>query len=170
MRLFFLFLYTFFLSFFIAFLFPGHHLSYYAPFLIICCYRTSFPITLWLALICGICFDLFCSDTRLGAHALTYCLTISYLCRFKFYFFKDHLTTLPLMTYLFVCFSNLTTAILFYGSGKEFFVSWNWFISDFLSIPLTNAIYAFSFFTLPFQIFFNKRRWIWKSLFRKRAI
>jgi hypothetical protein len=129
--------------------FPFLHLLYFPPFLILCFYRCSFVGCLWWALICGLIVDLFSSETRLGNYAINYCLTTLCFYRYKFHFFEDGFSTLPVMSSGFTCLSTLIQVGMFYLIGKPFILSGEWIINDLILIPVQMAIYAILAFSLP---------------------
>ena len=149
--------------------FPFLHVVFFSPFLVLCFYRCSLSSCLWWALICGFIIDLFSYETRLGIYAINYCLTTFCLYRYKFHFFEDRLSTLPVMTFGFTNLSFLIQIGLFFITGKAFSLSLEWVINDLLLIPLQTATYAVLAFIFPFSLLsLLKRRYF---LFRlKRGI
>lgn len=148
-QLFGLFVYTFCLALLLPIFLPSLHLIFFAPFLVLCFYRCSLLNCLWWSLSCGFIIDLLSTQTRLGIYATIYCLVTIFLYRYKFYFFEDRLSTLPVMTFGFTCLSTLIQTALFYAIGQPFFLSWEWMITDLIFIPLQNAFYAGFAFILP---------------------
>lgn len=134
-------------------LFPYIRLSFFAPFLIIACYKNPLPSCLWIALICGLVIDLLSSHTRLGIHALTFCITLIILYPQKRNFFSDSLTTLPIMTFLFAAISSIITAMMLYSLEMHHVVSWHWVLTDLILMPAADAVYAFCCFILPALLF-----------------
>lgn len=151
-----LFLYTSALTFVLPALLPSLKLAYYAPFLIFACYRYSKTTCLWLALLCGLIFDLFSAQMRFGIYAMNYTLTVYVLYGFKNYFFEDSLTTLPIMTILFTYLSAVMQLFLLYALNSENIGSWDWLKVELIEMPLKNALYAALAFTL-FALFFPRR-------------
>jgi rod shape-determining protein MreD len=138
-------------------LFPLARLTFFAPLLIIACYKTSLKKSLWLALLCGIIVDLLSSYTRFGLYSVSYCLTIAVVYQQRRNFFADSLSTLPIMTFFFASLSTLIMAFLIYSIENKNTLSWGWVLTDLLVMPTFDAIYAFSFFILP-ALFFGKRQ------------
>jgi hypothetical protein len=139
-------------------LFPFYHLVYFAPFIILCFYRSSKINALQWSLACGLFVDLFSADTRIGTYAINYVAVSFFLYRYQFHFFEDRFSTLPLMTFIFTALSMILQTVIFFISGKVFSLSWEWFISDLLAIPLQTALYAWVAFILPQSLFISLKR------------
>lgn len=137
-------------------LFPTIRLTFFAPFLIISCYKASLKKCLWLGLVCGFIVDLLSSYTRFGLYSLDYCAALIILYPQRRNFFADSLSTLPIMTFLFALLSTLFMALLLYSIEAINVFSWGWLFTDLLVMPGVDAIYAFCLFILPAMIF-NKR-------------
>ncbi len=138
-------------------LFPLTRLTFFAPFLIIACYKASLKKCLWLALFCGIVVDLLSSYTRFGLYSVDYCLTVALLYPQRRNFFADSLSTLPMMNFFFASLSTLIMAILIYSIENKNVLSWGWIFTDLIIMPIFDAIYAFAIFILP-TLFFGKRQ------------
>lgn len=154
--------YSFGLAMVLPLFFPSLHLLFFAPFLALCFYRCSLSGCLWWALSCGFVIDLLSAQTRLGTYAMNYCLTTLCLYRYKFHFFEDRLSTLPIMTLCFACLSTLIQTAIFYMIGKSFSLSWEWMASNLFFSPLQDALYAGLAFTLPSLVISHIKR---RSLF-----
>jgi rod shape-determining protein MreD len=163
-----LFVYSFCLSIFLPFVFSSFQFLFFAPFLVQSFYRCPLHRCLWWALASGFIIDLLSSQTLLGTYAINYCLTTLCLYRYRFYFFEDRLSTLPIMTFSFVCVSTVIHAIIFYIIGKPFVPSWEWVGSDLVMNPLQNALYAGLAFTLPPVIISHVKRSLSLFLLFKR--
>jgi rod shape-determining protein MreD len=163
-----LFSYAFCLAMLIPLFFPSLHLLFFAPFLVRSLYQLSLPKCLWWALGCGFMIDLLSSQTRLGTYAINYCLVIVCLYRYRYYFFEDRLSTLPIMTFCFVFLSILIQAGIFYAIGKPFFLTWDWTENNLFSIPFQNSIYAGFAFTFPSLIISNLKRPVYLFFFNLR--
>ena len=151
MLLFLLFLYSFFFTLVLPALFPTLKLAYFAPFLIFTFYHSSKSKSIWLALLCGLIFDLLSAQMRFGIYALNYTATTCLLLTIKKYFFEDHLSTLPIMTLIFIYTSAFLQLILTDILTNDSILSWNWFKVELMEIPFYTLIYtiiAFAF--LPF--------------------
>lgn len=129
---------------------PQLALMFFAPFIVITYYYKDKISCLWLSLVCGLIIDLLSDNNRLGVYALNYCLTTFILYRQKYHFFEDNLTTFPIMTFLFSCFSSLLQALLLYLFGKGIIFSWDWFKLDIILFPFIDSLFAALCFTLPF--------------------
>lgn len=130
-------------------LLPQLRISFFVPFLIIACYQKPLKVCLGLAFGCGLLLDLLSSYTRLGLHAFDFCTTLILLFPQRRNFFADHLSTLPIMTFLFSMLSTLIMAILLYSIETRNLFSWAWVFTDLILMPLLDAAYAFCFFILP---------------------
>lgn len=138
-------------------LFPLARLTFFAPFLIIACYKASLKKCLWMALLCGVIVDLLSSYTRFGLYSVDYCLTTALLYPQRRNFFADSLSTLPIMTFFFASLSTLIMAILIYSIDNKNVLSAGWIFTDLIIMPAFDAIYAFMLFILP-AIFFGQRQ------------
>ncbi len=149
------FIYTLLYLLFLPPLFPSLRLLFFAPFLVFTFYHRGKITCLWLALLCGLIIDLFASQTRLGMHALNYCLTTLLLYSQKCHFFEDSPSTLSILTFFFAIFSTLIQVCLLYAFGHSLILSWEWIKNDLFWLPLYDALYAGIAFTLP-SLFFPK--------------
>lgn len=160
------FFYALFLSVTLPLLLPDLRLFYFAPFLVISYYSGTLLHSLWWSIITGGIVDLFSAGTRFGSCALIYCLTTLFLHRYKYYFFEDRPTTLPIMTYLFVLISTILQALLYQIFEDKTIVSLEWLKRDIGLMPLKDALFAWTCFTLPRSIILRQRRSLRR---RKRA-
>lgn len=125
--------------------FPGMRLLYFAPFLIKSCYKSRQSQTLWVALLCGLSMDLFASGSRFGFFALTFLFATLFVCQLKRYFFKDRLSTLPVMTFLFssaLSILQLTLSLIFQRDLASVSFSWNWAWWNIVGLPACDALFA----------------------------
>lgn len=129
-------------------LWPGFHIQYLIPFLILAIYKRSFFHCLWFALCCGFLLDLFSPNLRLGTYACCYTLAMVIVYKQKRHFFADTLSTMPIMVFL---FSSLSSLFLIPFEGISF--SWSLIITDLIIYPILDATYGFSIYVLPFWIF-----------------
>ncbi len=148
-----LFLYSFALTLILPAMFPGQHLACFAPLLVFALYRYSKMACLWLALLCGLILDLLSAEMRFGIYALNYTLTIYLLFYFKYYFFEDSLSTIPIMTILFSYISAILLLFILYALNSQNIMSWEWVKLELIQKPISNAIYAVLAFTLLSLIF-----------------
>lgn len=144
-----LFAYTLFLALSLPALFPHWHMLYFAPFIVLTFPRCSFSSCLWWAFSCGFIVDLFSADARLGNAAFNYCLLTLVLHRYRFFFFDDRFSTLPLMTCLFTFLSALLQVVVFYFIGRPFTLTPQWVFNDLFYTPLQASLFAIVAFSLP---------------------
>jgi len=153
------------ISFWIAFLsllifpslFPCVHLCFFAPFLSLCFYHHSI-FKVWVRAIgCGLITDLFSSGVHFGLTPLNYFLVTFLLYSQQRHFFKEHLSTLPLMTAFFSLLSSLFL-MLTSSLAQHSIFNWHVILSDLLTIPMANALYALLLFSFPFYLFRKMRR------------
>jgi len=142
-----LFVYTSSLALFFPLLFPFFPVVFFAPFLVVCFYRCSFQVSLWWALSCGFIIDLFSSEARFGIYAMNDTLTTLFFYRYKFYFFEERSSTLPILSFGWTFASTLVKIGLLYLTGSSFFLSWEWAMYHLIVIPFQTAIYALIAFT-----------------------
>lgn len=128
---------------------PNLRLNFFAPFLVIVFYQKTLPASLWVALCCGLVIDLLSSHSRIGIHALNFCLASWILYGQKRHFFADSLSTLPLMTFFFSVVSALLQVPLLYIFEKQVNTSVAWVLTDLIFMPALDAAYAFALFILP---------------------
>lgn len=160
--------YSFGLAMVLPLFFPSLHLLFFAPFLVLCFYRCPLSSCLWWALSCGFVIDLLSAQTRLGTYAMNYCLTTLFLYRYKFHFFEDRLSTLPIMTLGFACLSTLIQIAIFYTIGKPLSLSWEWMTNNLFFSPLQDALYAILAFTIPSLVISHIKRRSFFSMARRR--
>jgi rod shape-determining protein MreD len=166
-----LFTYAYCLAMLLPLFFPFLHLLYFAPFLILCFNRCSLMGCLWWALICGLVVDLFSSETRLGTYAINYCLTTLCLYRYRFHFFEDGFSTLPVLSFGFTCIFTLIQVAIFYLIDKPITLTVEWLINDLIFFPTQAAIYSILAFSLPAWVLaLMKRRFYLFRLARRRRI
>lgn len=126
---------------------PSLRLFYFAPFLIKASYAKKQSQTLWMALLCGLSMDLFSSGTRIGFLALTFLLATLFVCQLKRYFFKDRLSTLPVMTFLFsaaLSILQMSLNLIFQRDMVSLAFSWNWVWWNVLVMPACDGLFAFA--------------------------
>src|SRR5438132_111954 len=101
--------------FFIAFLlqlmqpalFPSCKINFLVIPILISFYFVSKSVALWLSLFCGAFFDCLYSHARIGMTSTAYILAALILYEYRLYFFKEAISTLAIMTYLFSTLSSL---------------------------------------------------------------
>lgn len=134
---------------------PSFRLNFFAPFLIIVFYQSSFLSSLYLALLAGLIIDIFASPLRFGVYALNYTITSAFLYGQRKNYFSDSLMTLPIMTFLFAVVSTVLQVCLLLIFSKIPNISIAWFFSDLLLMPALDAFFAFCWFILG-SMFFGK--------------
>lgn len=152
------FLFCLLLTLLVPSIWPSLRLSFFAPYLIITCYKKKLTSCLGLALLCGLIVDLLGAQARLGIHGLTFCCTLILLYPQKRNFFADSLTTLPIMTFLFAAISTSIISLLAYVLEMKNMLSWIWLGTDLLLMSAADAAFAFGCFILPAILFGNPRR------------
>lgn len=130
-------------------LFPDWHLTFFAPFLILCFYRKTFLSSLWIALLSGLIIDILSAGAPLGIHATNYCLVTWLLYKQRLNYFEDSLSTLPILTGFFAITSTLVQVALMSFMDSSIPLSWQWVKSDLIKMPLWDALYALIWFTIP---------------------
>ena len=129
--------------------FPWCRLTFFAPFLVLACYRLPLHHLLWWALACGTTLDLIASSHRLGILAATFCLSAFLIFRLKKHFFEDNFSTIPIMTAIFSLTSTLIHAVLTKVFDQSIRFSFGWVITDMILLPAFDVAYATLFFALP---------------------
>lgn len=137
---------------------PSFHLIFFSPFLIILYYKKSYIQCLQASLGCGLILDLLSSQTHIGLQGLSFFLTTSLLYSFRYNFFADSLSTLPIMTFLFSMITTIIQGVLIYALEKEVSISWGWVLTDLFMMPSFDAIFSFVWFILPFFLFGKRIR------------
>ncbi len=127
---------------------PSLRLMYFVPFLIILFYQKTLPYSLWYAFFCGLILDLFSVQAPFGFYACIYTLASAIIYQQKRNFFADHLSTLPIMTFLFSVTATLLEVIFLYMFGNRISLGGHWIFSDLLIMPASDALYAFLWFIL----------------------
>jgi rod shape-determining protein MreD len=127
---------------------PGLRLLYFAPFLILLFYQKSLPYSLWCAFFCGLMIDLVSVQPPFGFYACNYTLASAIIWYQKRHFFADHLSTLPIMTFLFSFTATLLEVIFLYFFGAHVSLGLQWIFSDLFVMPAGDALYAFLWFIL----------------------
>lgn len=144
--------YVFLVSFFGFIFFPGTHLLFFAPFLVVSYYKCDFFQALWIAAGTGLLNDLFTS-APFGASSCVYCVTTYFLYRQNRNFFEDKISTLFIMTALFSLISTPLTFVFYFLLGKAPILSLSFILTDFVIMPVIDGAYAYLFFSLPFQLY-----------------
>lgn len=138
------------LLFFPLFL-PMLHLNVLAPFLALVCYRRSLLQGLWIACGCGFLLDLL-SNGPVGLSCWVASLAMVPTFFFKHLFFEDKLSTLSFVTFFFSLFFTLFQTLLSPFFGGALHLSAAFFCTDFLFMPLLDAVGALCLYSLPFHL------------------
>lgn len=132
---------------------PQARLMFFVPFLIILFYQKSLPVSLWLSFLCGLIIDLLSAQSPFGFNACSYTLTTATIYRQKRNFFSDHLSTLPIMTFLFSFLTTIFEIIILSIFGFHASIGFQWIISDLLLMPCFDALFAFlGFILIPLSL------------------
>lgn len=127
---------------------PSIRLMYFVPFLVILFYQKSFAYCLWLSFFCGLIIDLLSVQPPFGFYACNYTLATAIVYQQKRNFFADHLSTLPIMTFLFSCTATILEVIFLYIFGTHVSLGLQWVFSDLFIMPASDALFAFLWFIL----------------------
>jgi hypothetical protein len=133
-------------SFLLACLAPGN--NFFSAPLVMCMYNAPLSLFLTCSFICGALQDCLLLSQRFGFVAISFVLTARMLYPARLYFFKDALSTLPIMTFLFSSISALISALvaLFFECDLPFRPLVGFFIQ-----PFYDVLYAMLIFVLlPF--------------------
>jgi rod shape-determining protein MreD len=136
--------------------FPSLRLNFFAPFIILVCYRMDFAKSLLIAFAIGSLKDLYCIETRMGLYAFIYCLTTYFLWNRRQTFFEDQPITLPLMTLFFSIIAFIIEWLLHPLLGRNVPFTLPLLITDLLFFPLLDAIYAWLFFDICLNYTLNR--------------
>ncbi len=136
---------------------PHTRLLFFSPFLVVLYYKRPLVTALLGSLFCGLVVDILSSEAHLGMVGINYILVTALLYRFKYNFFPDSITTLPLLTFLFGTLSALVDMILMFAFDHPMSIHGDWMWTDLIVLPTWDAAYAFVFFVLP-GLLFGKRQ------------
>lgn len=126
-------------------------------------YNATRVQTLLISLLCGCYLDALMASPRFGFLGLSFAITSWFLYDWRLYFFKDSRSTILIMTY---CFSFLLTIVqnvvaLIFDLPTPVY-SLSWVFSDLVVMPLVDAFFAWTFFSLVPSI------WQFYRLYMKR--
>ncbi|MDB6081107.1 MAG: mreD [Chlamydiia bacterium] len=129
-------------------------INFFVPPLVIAFYFVSLPTAAWLSLLFGLILDGVQLLPRFGFLGSSYLITCLILYQWRLYFFKDAFSTVPIMTYLFSFICTLVQALSAHLFDlPSFSLTIHWFVSDVLIMPLLDAAYALSVFSLPHFVY-----------------
>ena len=107
----------------------------------------------------GFIIDLLSVQPPFGFYACNYTLATAIIYHQKRNFFADHLSTLPIMTFLFSCTATLLEVIFLYIFGMKISLGLQWLFSDLFIMPVSDALYAFlGFILIPMSLQRNAKR------------
>jgi len=146
-------------------LLPQQRIIFFAPFLIVACYKRPLSMCLWLSFFCGLLIDLLGTHGYLGFYSLAYCLAIILLYPQRRNFYADNASTLPIMVFFFSILTTLIMALILYSIELKNIFSLNWALTDIILMPALDACYAFIIFIAP-GLLFGKKRLSGKDYFK----
>lgn len=120
--------------------FPIHFLA--AP-CVMMLYTASQSNCMLVAFASGLMLDCLTLTPYLGFMGISWLIAMRFLYPWRLYFFKDSLSTLAIMTYLYMLLTSITeglVALLLDVASP--LLSLRWFISDVLLMPLADAIWG----------------------------
>ena len=124
--------------------FPVLHFSPYLAILFRCSGRIK---ALWISALCGFILDLL-STSPFGLHALKMLLVTIFLYRFRIYFIDKPIglaSYTTLISFVSTLISRLS--LIFYDLALP--LTFKGLMTDFILMPLTDALYALLFFSYP---------------------
>lgn len=144
---------SFFALLFAPLFFPTIRLVAFAPFLVFVFLRRPFFPSLWIATFCGLLVDLCNTDTRFGLFSLTYLVTASICYRINAYFFEDSPLSISLYTAFIASVFSIFQMIFLSFFHKSLPFNWQVAFTNFLFMPLLDALYAFIWFSSPLVLY-----------------
>jgi rod shape-determining protein MreD len=139
---------SFLLTILIPAVYPNLRLMFFVPFLITAYYQKPLPLCLWFAFLCGILIDLLSVQAPFGFYAFNYIVATILLFPQRRNFFSDHLSTLPIMTFLFSVISTFLQIVFLYVLGQATNIGLGWVLTDLIIMPSLDALYSFFAFIL----------------------
>ncbi len=121
--------------------FSWPRLFFFSPFLAIAMNRTTWPTSLWLALLAGFCTDMV-SAAPFGFHSLSYTLTVALLYSQRHRFLPDHLAAIPLFSFCISFVITLLQVLLMAFFDRRLALSWSWIGTDLICMPILDALYG----------------------------
>lgn len=129
-------------------IFPEVHLLYFAPLLALS-RSFSLNVVLWQAALCGAIADLL-SSSPFGLNSVSYTLTALFLFRTHKFFndnpFNLSLFTIAISQTFYLIYISLSFILGYYIKLTTFS-----FLTDFMIMPILDAIYAFIWFFCPLK-------------------
>lgn len=124
-------------------------ISFFHPVLVMIVLLLPKARALSLVYLFALIIDLTLSPERLGIITSSYFITSLILYYFHNLLFHDKWVTLPILTAIFSLLTNLTHVTLLVATTGVFSFSFQLIFFELIFFPLTDAVYAFFFFTLP---------------------
>lgn len=137
---------------------PDIRLFAFSPFLALLYNKTSLVRALWIATLCGLIIDLFCSEFHLGVYALNFCLTTLILYKQKKHFFEDKPLALSLFTALISIVSTVILLLLIFVFDHGLPFSKRLIVTDLVIMPIADALYAFLWFFCPMRLYLHIKK------------
>lgn len=136
--------------------FPGLHLFFFLPFLVVLLYRSSFTACLAAAVGCGLVIDLLSSSVRLGIYPAAYSAAMILfwsICRF---FFFESLLVAPFVAMALSAVTTVLLMVIGWVMGELWVPERAWWFKDVLFFSLLDGIYT-AFLLSLFYGFVSKR-------------
>ena len=138
----------------------------FAPYLAILYRRSEWIKALWVSTFCGLILDLL-GVSPFGLHALQMLLVTASVYRFRIYFVDK---PIGLASYTAIISLTLTLfsrfSLILYDSRLPF--TFKGLITDFILMPLGDALYGFLFFSCPLILYRLLRKLYFHFLFLKK--
>lgn len=140
----------------------------FSPYLAILYRRSEWIKALWVSALCGFVLDLL-STSPFGLHALQMLLVTLLLYRLRIYFVDKPIGLASYTALISLAWTLLSRfSLILYDSSLPF--TFKGLITDFILMPLGDALYAFLFFSCPFILYQLLRKLYFHFLFLKKEI
>ena len=163
--------FTFFLSL-IAFLFQSTifylPILSFAPFISIFTLKKSTEKTLLMSCLTGFIMDLFSMDP-FGIHALNFTLSSLISSYWKRRFSAENVKQFCLFTAIYSFISTNLLIMLFFIFDRRIQILGKWWLTDWMFLPIFDAMYAFIWFAIPLSLFRMGHK-IWTVYWLKKKI
>ena len=128
-------------------------IHFFIPALVSFIYRSSLQKSCFISLLIGLFTDSFLLSPRLGIFGASYFVACFACYRFKKYLFRDSLSTLPLMSYLFSFLIGISSSLIAVVLEVPSSLCFTKQILKWLVCPMYDVANALIFFSLPSMIF-----------------
>lgn len=138
----------------------------FSPYLAILYRRCQWVKALWVSTLCGLILDLL-SVSPFGLHALQMLLVTICMYRMRIYFVDKPIglaSYTALISLVLTVFSRFS--LILYDSALPFTIKG--LVTDFIIMPLGDALYAFLFFSFPLILYRLLRKLYFHFLFLKK--